>query len=182
MFPNELLSRLLRALGDPARKSVTIIDQLERFTHDGNAFYTEVLVTIASGATTNLVSTIGANSVCMRNRFAQTVSSAGVDSIIELYEGVTTTGVPTAIPVFNLNRNSLTLPTFSHATGLSFADGTKLPSTLRLVSENKSSSSVSENTEYIMKKNTKYGLKITNNGAQSATILFRWYFYECSEV
>lgn len=148
----------------------------------GHRFSTEVDVTLPSEGTIYVLGITGNKIIEMyaRGAFARTEGVAGIDFKIELYEGVTTTTAIGNETTFNDNRTSDNEANFAiHSSPVTPTGGTKLPRTAEVATENKVISiAVTTDGEYIMKPNTKYSLKITNNISSEVLITLKWIWDE----
>lgn len=178
MSNNELVVRVARTYDKTVGQSLSTIDEFEKFVHDGKAFSAEASITLTAGAIGYIIGTTGDKNVHMKNRQIFESSTAALNSLVELYEDATPSGVAVNVETFNENRNSANTAEFVIDTGRTAAGGTKLPKTNNLVSVNNQATSQSQDGEYIMKKNIVYAIKVTNNGAQTATLTFQWGWYE----
>ncbi|MFZ2783839.1 MAG: hypothetical protein WAZ36_05520 [Sediminibacterium sp.] len=170
---------ILGALSD----SIKIIDINIENIFSGNKFWAGTSVDI--GATTAdktayILGIVSAVHTFMGARSIQAISSAAISLQIDLYEDVATVTNSGNMTSYCMNRNltSVGTFTFNNAPATITAAGTLMPSTNILKSSINFASSVASDYRYIMKNNTKYALKITNNGVATATLTFFWTWTE----
>ena len=152
----------------------------------GNKFWAGTTITVGATTADNTVYILGivsASITLMHDRSIQSISTAAVSLQIDLYEDVATVTNSANLTSFCMNRNLSSATgtfTLNDAPAAITAAGTLMPSTNLLRSTTNFVSSVSINYNYEMKSNTKYALKVVNNGAATATLTFLWTWSELS--
>lgn len=177
---------------DGVSSGVVIVDDMEHKTHRGSAYFVEIdELVVANGATIWLVGKTQDQIIHMRARLVEAFNDATSPNTsvkITLHEGITLTDLPenvgTLVPSYNLNRNIDNGNEFLIYTGVLPAsvtgEGTRLPGTNHFTGVSKQVISKSAISEYMMKKNTLYGLKIVNTG-QELSLHFIWNYYQEDE-
>lgn len=121
--------------------------------------------------------------ISIYKRKIQAESNLDIDINIDLYENASFTGGSQNL-VFNKNRNlevNNTFNIYSTPATVDLSNAYLLPFSNRLKGDKKVIAETSEFADYIMKQNTTYVLKITNNNPQTATLYFTWNWLELTE-
>ena len=165
---------------DPLNPSIKIIDIGIANIHEEKKYMLETEVVTSAGGTIDILGITSDKHVFMGARRVQIKSEAVLDATIELYEDVTTTTVSSNTTSFNADRHSTATATFLiNDAPATVTGGTKLPTTMFLLtSEKKSSVSFPATFQYAMKSNAKYSLHITNDGGSLITIIIFWSWTE----
>lgn len=113
-----------------------------------------------------IIGIIGNDRIAVISRFINVYDELNIafDVTLEIFEGVTVTSNGTPITLFNSDRNSddtIDMLMFHGATVTN--EGVGIPRKIRLKGDTKQVFLNTLTIPYIMKKNTIYGFKITNN-------------------
>jgi hypothetical protein len=152
--------------------------KLTELIHEGKGFYTYSNVTgLAVGASISMLGRTGALPAHFHN-----VHVEGSDSplLIELIEATTVTNVGTPVTVFNRNRRSLNVPDMKVYSAPTFSLGTTIE--IRRVYKSgvgaaTPGSGIIEG-EWVLKSNTDYIFRITNNSGAIINLDADFHFYE----
>jgi hypothetical protein len=142
---------------------IRITDNIQSALHDGNMYSFTNHGTIAAGASLILLVRIGYKQVHF-DGFSMDISQSPF--LIEMFEAPTVTTTGTLQTVSNRNRASANTPTMSLYTGAAvFANGTLIADDLLLIAgqgSNVLSGSSSIDNGWVLKANTDYIIKLTN--------------------
>jgi hypothetical protein len=160
---------------DVATHCLTTIDYAHHEVHAGSSYYYHDVVQIANGGTLEyIITTPNTTSWAHFGFEANFTDGAGT---IEIYEAGDRNGT-TLQTVFNRDRNSLNVAavTVHKAQTGGTTDGTRI-AWKRSGSGKVISGIAGTNEERILKQNTKYLVRITNNAGATnwTTVIFRWY-------
>lgn len=113
-----------------------------------------------------IVGVVGDDRIAVISRFINVYDDLNVafDVTLEIFEGVTVSALGTPMQTFNSDRNSddtIDINLYYGATVTN--EGTGIPRKVRLKGDTKQVFLNTLTVPYIMKKNTIYGIKITNN-------------------
>jgi hypothetical protein len=163
---------------DRSTESLMTIDYAHHEIHDGTMFSYDDVITLGSGATQDYVITVPDTTTWPHLAFD--IESCDGGMTFELYEGTDKVGT-TLQTTYNRNRNSATTATTTIHKGQSggTTDGTRIGwrSSGTGAAGGKVSGQVGEATERVMKRNTKYIVRITSKAA-SNVVSVRFMFYE----
>lgn len=155
---------------DEITGSLTIIDDPHHEVHEGEMYDVCELISLGLGATRNYLITTGIKSV----HFKYDVTADGKGNVT-LYEDTTTSSAGTSMSELNRNRISTnTAITVVTHTPTITGDGTMLCQEL-FGSSNKSGGEARSENEWILKKNSKYMIRITATVALDFSIKINWY-------
>jgi hypothetical protein len=147
--------------------------------YNGEMYSLGIVATVTAGSVNYLQAKTGANLFHTITR--EHIFDGGGPFLIEVIENPTLTDGTIPIVATNMNRTSAkthTMSFFANPTGISggsIIDTMYLPATGAGL--NKTGLGGEEN-ERILKKNTNYLLRITNNGSQGSTLFTRLIFFE----
>ena len=161
---------------DDKTRALVLIDTIHHEIHEGELFYSDNSDTLANGGVVNYLLTTPNDDKAIH--LAYVVDGSAITQI-DVYEGSDKAGVAD-ITVFNANRLSSNAPTMTIKKGLNggTTDGTlikthKSGSSTGVSSRNSASIRVGE---IILKKGTKYILRVTSSTADNLTnTKFEWY-------
>lgn len=185
-FPRDIPGWALR-LFDPLVHAVTVTPHEHRLIHDGMTFHATARVpTLADGASIDWLMSVPAGSYPHMTTFEFQLSAGEVD--IKTYEGVTTSADGTPVTQWNRNRNSSNTPDllmFSAPTvtdlGTEFHDR-YVPPTAGGVGARAGTLAPNFGEEWILKPETKYLVRLTNNSGAAITLTGEALWYEPSYV
>jgi len=157
-------------------KSVKFIEAPHAFIHNGETFRYSNPVTLGSGASQDYLITTPVSGKSMH--LILSIDGVAVTSFF-VYEASDRTGT-TLQTYYNANRNSANPSTATIHKGTSggTTDGTLISSYASGTSTNQSkgSSNVSHDSEWVLKQNTKYLIRITSGTAGNLCNLYlEWY-------
>jgi len=163
---------------DNVHNASSSLDVVHAQIHKGNVYTAGYLFTaVASAATATFLSSVHA--ATYRHRIIS-VAALG-NSLVQFYEGTTTSSDGTALTIFNRNRNSAnTSGTTLFYTPSVTADGTELPPDY-IFGGSKSKAGGGEggfDSEYVLKPSTKYLVRITNQSGAAENIIISPTWYE----
>lgn len=170
-------------MGEVTGPETVIVNNEESRGHEGKLFVSDkVTESVANSATVDiLLVTDGLDSHLV------SAVSAGGDVYVELFEDVVVSSNGTEIVPINVNRNSsLTSLIKTYHTPTISSTGTQLRKVYLSGGGGGNSQGVlgaglaRPNTEIVLKKNTKYLLRVTNKSGQAKTIGVEVMFYEKS--
>lgn len=162
---------------DPISDIPVFIDYDHHQVHEGESFQASYLISsLASGSSADFyinVPTI-ATSTYLPHLTAEVISTAETE--LFLYEEATFTSTGTALSAYNRNRDSsrTCLISFGHSATIN-STGTQIWT--GLTGSNRTAGSDREGSEFILKSNTLYGLRVTSRSAGDK-ILVRFHLYE----
>lgn len=165
---------------DPLHNCVVVLDEEHSKIHQGKLFTLAKRVNIANvgGVATFLGIVPAAVYPHFRNI---TVSSDGGPFDVDFYEGTTVSANGAAIAAYNNNRNATTVPgLLVYDTPTITADGILLEPILIPGTKQSGSLGSDSSNEWILKENTKYLIRITNNttGAGTSRFTINMFWYE----
>jgi hypothetical protein len=172
---------------DQFAHAVTTIEELHRLTHDGMVYHTSAKVlSLADAGVYDILIAVPAGTFPHFQRLQLTVGRGDVD--IDMYEGTTTSADGTVVGSFNVNRNSTnTASTVTSHTPTITGDGTQihtqwLAPTATGVGGSVPAGIVGETNgeEWVLKPNTKYLIRVTNNSGATINFRYEMLFYEIS--
>lgn len=156
------------------RGGLVSIDSAHHKVHEGKHFYTCDWISV-SGAGTSFDLFFKTNGSFPHFKYEMTAQAA---FSFEMFEAPTTSADGTALPIFNNNRNSATVPVmtaFSSPTVT--ATGTSIHRA-QLTSGQRTGGSASREDELILKTATSYLLRFTKTDAGSANVSWSLMWYE----
>lgn len=161
---------------DTATNALMIVDYPHHEIHSGSHyFYTDCLTLASAGTQVYLITT---PNTTKWNHLSFEFNGSAITAI-DVYEGADRTGT-TPQTIFNNNRNSLNQSenTLHKGTSAGTTDGTKIWCSKGGSSTNQSkgSASSSQNSEIILKQNTKYLIRITSGTNDNlVNLALSWY-------
>lgn len=163
---------------DPYTDCVGAISEEHLMAHLGNMFHVSGKVTLAAGASHSLLFRVPAFTYPHLSRVRLTTSQGDVD--ILSFEDSTITAPGALAPMFNTNRNSANTPGMQvYFQPTVSADGTQLHTLWAHPTQLETGiSEVSKGEEWILKPDTDYLLRITNNNASAITHVPEILWYE----
>lgn len=175
LFQNSIHDRE-KAMFDPNHRVKTLSrPEVIQYIEDGQAFLCSDAGTITSLATNTHAINTGALAVTIALNLV--VSADNGPLLIEMMEGATLTAVGTILSSTNLNRNSLNPEETVVSVGpTTSSTGTRI--WVRLVPGGKDGSAGGGSMAMILKPNTAYLFRITNNGNQTANYSWELMFTE----
>ena len=161
---------------DDKTRALVLIDTIHHEIHEGELFYSDNSDVLANGGVVNYLLTTPDSDKAIH--LAYVVDGTAVTQI-DLYEATDKAGVA-SVNVFNANRLSSNPPTMTIKKGL---NGGTTYGTLIKTHKSGSATGASSRTsasiragEVILKKNTKYILRVTSGTADNLTnTKFEWY-------
>lgn len=156
--------------------SIMIITPEHDKIHNGRGFECSGKASITSGASF-LILIQTAN--CLTHLRLIHMDLTGAPADIYLYESPTISNNGTLISLINKNRNSSLVPcTLIYHTPTVSVNGTQL--SYHLINGAKQSGGSNDNfeDEWVLNRNTKYLLLITNNSVSTETLGFKFFWYE----
>ena len=144
-------------------------------THEGDHFFTGAYTTLANGEVYDILY-VTPNSTKYSHMIFEIETES--ESMFEYYEGATTSDDGTPLVMFNRNRNSNNTPT------LTFTHSPAVVSTGDLIgrrifgSGKKIGGGIRDSNEIILKANTKYLFRVTNNVGTSNWYDWQFDWYE----
>jgi hypothetical protein len=161
---------------DQITGSMQVVDYVHHEIHAGSAFNFQEVITLGSGATQDYLITVP--DTTKWPHFGYSVEG-GAGVTVEIYEGADRTGT-TAQTIVNRNRNSATTATTTLHKGQSggTTDGTRIVwrKSGTGVSGGRAAGNAGEGQERVLKRNTKYLLRITSAAASNdVSISLDWY-------
>lgn len=171
---------------DHVHSALVAINTKHYEIHEGEFWHTQHSVVVASEGVLEIYGMTGDKEVHFQDRFVQCIDqlSGGIDVTGVLYEGTTVSANGVEIDWFNANRNTeeSELLLFKNYEGPTItADGTDIKRGNRIIGDKKSASTAVITSEYIMKKNTGYLLRFTNNSTSAVEIVIDWGIYETND-
>lgn len=151
--------------------------------HTGKMFATSVNIDVNS-STPIYLKGFSENEVhLLQRRINVRTTGNKLDFKINLFEGGTDTSATNKLNVFNVNRmyshtdSDSNFEIYTNVTGVDLTNAIELPFSNSGLSDKKYSTEAISNTEYILKKNTNYYLKIENldGGVLSVDFFWEWY-------
>ncbi len=162
--------------------AVTIVGSGQRLGHDGFVHHTSGKQTgIANGASVDFLMVTGAAAPHIQ-RVELNLEAGDIDLV--MYEGVTTSDDGGALTQYTTNRNSEHQPDAVTYGGPTITDlGTPfhtlwVPPTSSGVGNSVGVLDVNQGEEWILKPNTKYAFRITNNSGGIITLAYEFVWYE----
>ena len=161
---------------NPARAAW--LNSFDGHIHSGKAFcVSHQLNALASSASSAFLFRVQ-DQDCHLESFA--ISATQSPALLELREGVVASSVGTALVPYNRYRDSSNAASSvlcSHSATLS-NEGTVIHRSRVIGEKHAGSSGDSQDAEWILKPNTNYAFKVTNENGGAANIIFRANFYE----
>ena len=179
---SEIMTRELEKF-DPYSASVTVIDENHRMIHDGAYFELwRADATLGIGGVVDLLLAVPALTFPHLQDITLEASDAPV--VLEMYEDTVTSADGTALPVFNKNRNSSNTPdTVVSVAPTITGVGTQIK---RAAITSPAGSSIvfsqTKSGEWVLKPDTKYLVRVTNNSGAVIDFNITIGFYEPPEV
>lgn len=174
----DYLFRIGKLIGTSSRPNI-ISTQITDAIYNGIGFDVSGTGTIASGASASFMAIVGDTSLHFHG--FEIKSSAGLVTV-ELFEAPTTSANGTAKTPLNKNRNSTTVSkTLVYMNPTITANGTLLATRQILQvggGAHIEGGEASISSEWILKPNTKYIIKITNSSGGSINFSSSFYYYE----
>jgi hypothetical protein len=160
---------------------IRVNNELQTAVHDGDLFSFSNNGTITAGSSIILLGKVGAKQVHF-DGFVIDISQGAF--LIEFFESPTVTSNGTAQTVSNRNRASLTTPTMALYSGTTVsADGTLIAND-KLLSigngNNVISGSAGIDDSWVLKINTDYIIKLTNQAASTTSFNAKFVWHEPS--
>jgi hypothetical protein len=162
---------------DVATHVIKTIDNAHSEIHDGDAFFRKDWLDLTNGQVYDILCVTPDTA-----RYAHIVVefASELESNIKVYEGATASNNGTAITVFNRNRNSATNSTtllYHTPTVAGGAEGTNIAN-YKIGSSRAVGGNEGSRLEIILKRNTKYLIRITNDTANANWFAFLADWYE----
>jgi len=162
---------------DESTHTLQTIDYAHHEVHAGSSFYYHDVITLGNLGTQDYVITVP--DTTKWPHFGLEIDYNDSAGITQIFEGTDKTGT-TLQTVFNRNRNSLTAATTTIHKGQSggTTDGTII--FWKRVGAGKTSGGIAGTAEErILKRNTKYIIRLSNTATtnNNVTVVFRWYEY-----
>lgn len=117
----------------------------------------------------------------IKQNYFSTTTGNSLDFSIELFESGNDNNSNTELDIYNLNRNydsNISFIIYSNVTGVNLSNSIQLPMSIRYVGDKKFSDLEVIEEMIILKNNTDYYMKITNNDGGVLSININWLFYE----
>ncbi len=160
---------------------LVVLEHVHWMVHQGYLFQGEYLASVANNGNMDLLLTTGALLV----HYLPQINAGGACNLY-LYEEPTASG-GTSVPLYNMRRNSANVPlstlvhtpTVSSVGSTALIPGRYLPGGASTPS--RVGGEVRPSTEWNLKPNTKYLLRVTNVSGASITISAAMAFYEHNE-
>ena len=174
---NGITAKFNKAEVDELTPSVTMIDVPHNRTHVGDMYSVSHLFTsVAVAASVDILIKVGSNKDL---HFIFSVG-AGAEAYVYFYENPTITDNGTAIPIYNMNRDSSnTSDATAYYTPTVGAVGTQLCVDLipGATKQKDAGGNIRHDTEWILDENKNYMIRVTNNGsgAEPVAIQCEWY-------
>lgn len=132
---------------------------------------------LASAGVANHLISVGANAIHIRQLIVET---DGSPVLVEYFENTTTSADGTEETIGNNNRNSSLATTTEYYTGPTItADGDQMGQTLiPSITQHSGGVGIMQGGEWILKPNTKYTIRVTNNDSQAIDYGMTLFFYE----
>lgn len=185
-FPRDIPGWCLR-LFDPFVHAITVMDHEHRVIHDGMTYHaTDRIASLANGATLDWLISVPAGTYPHMTQFSFQLEKGDVD--ILTYEGVTTSADGTPITTFNRNRNSLNEAETLMFGGPTVTDlGTEIhdrfvPPTGSGVGSSAGTLAPNFGEEWILKPDTKYLIRLTNNSGSAIRLAGEVLWYEADYI
>lgn len=160
---------------DSATNSLQTVDYAHHEVHAGSSFYYHDVIALNSGAVQNYL--IITPNTTKWAHFGYEIDGNDGAFTTEIFEGSDRTGT-TQQTVLNRNRNSATAATVTVFKGYTSGttDGTRII-WKRLGTGKTSGGSSGSAEERVLKQNTQYTLRVTNNAGatNNVTVVLRWY-------
>ena len=185
LFPGYIPGEMLR-LHDPYAHALTVIDEVHRLTHDGMCFHHSSKVTgVANGASADFAIHVPAGAHPHMHNVRMQAGAGDIDFIA--YEAPTLSDNGTLLTIHNLNRNSAnTADTLLYGAPTVTDVGTEIhnqwaPPTAAGTGQTAAGVvNVSQGEEWILKSDTWYLFRVTNNSGEVVSIGMEMMFYEIS--
>ncbi len=168
---------------DVITRSVTSIPNAHRLGHLGMVYHASAKTTgIANGADADFLMVIPEGTFPHIQRVELNLEAGDVDLV--MYEDTVTSADGGALPAFNVNRNSANVAQAITYGGPTITDlGTEfhrlwVPPTSSGVGNTVGVLDVNQGEEWILKDNTKYAFRITNNSGGVIDLSFEFVWYE----
>jgi hypothetical protein len=157
---------------DGLTRALVVMEYEHHELHDGSMFRAGEEVGLANNATRDIL-IVTPNSA--KEAHLQYSISNTLEVEFEFYEDPTTTAAGTSVPSYNRNRNSLTAATtvFTHTPTVT-ATGTLLATRREGIGKTAGGSARSI-SEWILKRNSKYLLRLTSRGGAGTTNYVNWW-------
>ena len=175
---------LERTKFDRHSRCVSTIDAVHRMIHEGFAYHASGKATaIADGATLEMLFKVPAGTFPHFHKVRMQYGAGDVE--MDAYEGTTVSADGTSITAYNLNRNSSNTPNMTafHTPTIT-ADGTKIhaqwapPTASGTGGSQEGVVDVTQGEEWILKPDTNYLFRITNNSGEIISIGYEIMWYE----
>lgn len=164
--------------GDQYTECTGVIDSAHLKVHEGKSYFFSYLnAAVASAANVDIL----LNNPASNYPHITTLIGAGGNSSVAMFEGVTTSADGTALNVFNRSRSNTNTASLVVSHTPTITDlGTEIFDSYVFGGEKSKATGGSDGfaEEIILKPNTKYLIRITNDSGASEVVVVDGHFYE----